>query len=191
MTRSRAVSALLVLMLFGSVAALLLYESGALPYKVYVVHTGSMYPSIPPESAVVVREGQYRVGGVVAFTEHGSIVSHRLMAIKADGTIVTKGDANRSVDPWRVSTSNIIGGVVAAPRHLGYLLTYVKTPTGATSILAALLCLWQIWALAGDFGRDGGGPRALNAGVAKPRARSARKASSWSSDPLVLRHLRL
>ncbi len=127
-----------------------LRETGNLPYRVYIVHTGSMVPTIPPESAVVVREGQYHVGEVVSFVEHGNVVSHRLMAIHPNGTITTKGDGNRTADPWHVPVSNIIGGVVAAPRHLGYLLTYLRLPEGAASILLALLCLWQIWALAGE-----------------------------------------
>jgi signal peptidase len=143
----------IVLLLAGGAFAM--YETGNLPYRVYVVHTGSMYPTIPPESAVVVREGDYRVGQVVSFVEHGNVVSHRLLAIHPDGTITTKGDANATADPWHVPVSNIIGGVVAAPRHLGYLLTYLKLPTGAASIVLALVCLWQIWGLAGSVASVG------------------------------------
>ncbi len=128
-----------------------LRETGNLPYRVYIVHTGSMVPTIPPESAVVVREGSYHVGQVVSFTEHGEVVSHRLIRVNPNGTITTKGDGNRTADPWHVPASNIIGGVVAAPRHLGYLLTYLRLPEGAASILLALLCLWQIWGLAGNL----------------------------------------
>jgi signal peptidase len=183
-------SILLALILISSVAALLLYETGHLPYRVYVVHTGSMYPTIPSESAVVVREDRYRVGEVVSFTENGEVVSHRLMAIKPDGTIVTKGDANRTIDPWHVPASNIIGGVVAAPRHLGYLLTYVKTPEGGASILIAFLCLWQIWALAGEIGQAEASEGALNAGVAKVRRRPGGRAHGWPDKPPFLAHWR-
>ena len=145
----RPTSVALALVLLASVAAAVLYEDGGgLPYRVYVVHTGSMSPSIPSESAVVVREGDYRVGDVVSFTVHGAVVTHRLVAIRPDGTIRTKGDANRSADPWRVPARNVIGRVVAAPRRLGYLLTYAKTPAGCASLALALLCLWQIWAVA-------------------------------------------
>lgn len=181
---------LVALSLIGSAFAFLLLETGHLPYRVYVVHTGSMYPSIPPESAVVVREGQYEVGDVVSFTEHGEVVSHRLEAIRPDGTIVTKGDANRSVDPWRVPASNVIGGVVAAPRHVGYLLTYLKTPQGAGSILVTLLCLWQIWALAGDVAAAGAGGEALDRGVARLSTRRSREPREWPSSSLLLPHLR-
>lgn len=153
--RPRFVSVAIALLLAASAAVFVLHETGNLPYRVYVVHTGSMIPTIPPESAVVVREGDYHVGEVVSFVEHGNVVSHRLLAIHPDGTITTKGDGNRTADPWHVPVSNIIGGVVAAPRHLGYLLTYVRSPEGAASIVVGLLCLWQVWALAGEFsGKD-------------------------------------
>jgi len=148
----KPLSVAVTLLLLACGATLALYGSGELPYRVYVVHTGSMRPTIPPQSAVVVREGRFRVGDVVSFTEHGSVVSHRLVAIAPDGTITTKGDANRTADPWHPPVSSIIGEVVAAPAHLGYLLTYLKTPMGLASIVVAFLCLWQIWAIAGDLG---------------------------------------
>lgn len=148
--RPKPVSVAIALLLAVSATVFVLHEAGGLPYRVYVVHTGSMIPTIPPESAVIVREGDYHVGEVISFVEHGNVVSHRLIAIHPNGTITTKGDGNRTADPWHVPTSNIIGGVVAAPRHLGYLLTYVRSPQGAASILMALLCLWQVWALAGE-----------------------------------------
>jgi len=144
---SVAVALLLALALAGFVAR----ETGNLPYRLYVVHTGSMIPTIPPESAVVVREGDYHVGQVISFEEHGEVVSHRLLAVHPDGTITTKGDGNRTADPWHLPTGNIIGGVVAAPPRLGFLLTYLRLPVGAASILLALLCLWQIWGLAGEL----------------------------------------
>lgn len=168
-------SIVVALALLACATVLGLYETGHLPYRVYVVHTCSMTPTIPPESAVVVREGQYEVGQVISFTVHGEVVSHRLMAIHPDGTITTKGDGNRTADPWRVPTSKIIGGVVAAPRHLGYLLTYVKTPLGAASILVALICVWQIWglsaALVPEGGDEGSRPRRT-----RRRPRAARRA---------------
>ena len=155
MKRPRLASVAIALLLVLCAGLFALRETGNLPYRVYIVHTGSMTPTIPPESAVVVREGSYHVGQVISFTEHGEVVSHRLIAIHPNGTITTKGDGNRTADPWHVPTRNIIGGVVAAPRRLGYLLTYLRLPEGAASILLAILCLWQIWGLAGRLAEKG------------------------------------
>lgn len=139
---------LLTLAVLVPMTALILYETGNLPYKVYVIHTGSMYPTIPPKSAVVVEEHQYQVGQAVSFTVHGETITHRLVAINPNGTITTKGDGNRTDDPWHPPASSIIGGVVAAPHLVGYMFTYVKNPEGFASIFVGLVCLWLIWSIA-------------------------------------------
>ena len=176
-----SVGAAAILLLAAGVFGM--YETGNLPYRMYVVHTGSMYPTIPPESAVVVREHEYHVGQVVSFVEHGNVVSHRLIAVHPNGTITTKGDANPTADPWHVPVSNIIGGVVAAPRHLGYLLTYLRLPEGAASILLALLCLWQIWGLAGAFTPTADrGPDPIGPTLKGPRAKRQGRPSSRQAD---------
>jgi len=141
--KTMLLAAVPVLLLVGA----LLFLTGQLPYKVYVVHTGSMTPTIPTRSLVIVREHQYHVGEVVSFRVNGEIVTHRLVAINANGTITTKGDANRTDDPWHPPVANIIGGVVAAPRYLGYWLMYARNPFGFASVLLMLLVLWQIWTL--------------------------------------------
>jgi signal peptidase len=134
--------------------AFVLAVSGALPYRLYVVHTGSMSPTIPSRSAVIVQEHHYKVGDPISFVADGTIITHRLVSISAAGTITTKGDANATLDPWHVRTSAIIGGVIASPPELGYWLTYLKNPVGLASILASVLLLWQIWSFAGDKARD-------------------------------------
>jgi signal peptidase len=129
------------------VAGFGIFASGVLPYKVYVVHTGSMSPTIPPKTAVAVHEHQYHVGQVVTFVENGQTVTHRLVSINADGIITTKGDANATADPWHVPQSQIIGGVVKTMPEVGYWLVYLKHPYGLASVVLALLVIWQIWAL--------------------------------------------
>jgi signal peptidase len=138
---------LLVLVPLMVVAACAVFICGALPYRVYVLHTGSMSPTIAPKSAVIIEKGHYHVGEVVTFTESGLTVTHRLVSINAAGLITTKGDANASADPWHVPKSQIIGGVVATMPEVGYWLVYLKSPLGAASVLLALLAIWQIWAL--------------------------------------------
>lgn len=143
MKRIKLIALLIVPMLV--LGAFVLALSGLLPYKIYAVQTGSMSPTIPPASAVIVKTGDYRVGQPVSFYEDGGVITHRLVAIHADGTIDTKGDANATIDPWHVPTSAIIGGVVASPAHLGYWLVFLKNPIGLLAILLAALLCWQIW----------------------------------------------
>ena len=145
MKRLKKVLVLLVLLVV--VAAFGVFISGVLPYRVYVLHTGSMSPTIAPKSAVIVEEHHYHVGQVVTFTEDGQTVTHRLMSINAQGMITTKGDANATADPWHVPKSQIIGGVVTTMPEVGYWLEYLKSPLGLASVLLALLACWQIWSL--------------------------------------------
>ena len=150
MTRRRLIVAISAV-LFVAVAFAVL-ASGVLPYRLYVVHTGSMSPTFESTSAVLVRTGEYRVGDPVSFLVHGEVVTHRLISVAPDGTIVTQGDANGTPDPWHVSTTSIIGGVVSYLPHLGYWLQFFKNPLGLIALLLAVVVCWQFWTF-GDAGR--------------------------------------
>lgn len=149
-----AVSTALLAALLVVVAVVVAMVSGAVPYKMYVVRTGSMTPTIPPESAVIVRSGVYHLGQPVAYRKGSEVIAHRLVAINADGTINTKGDANRTIDPWHVPVGNIVGGVVAAPHRLGWWIVYFKNPVGMASFALALLCFWLIWSIADEASHE-------------------------------------
>lgn len=152
---SRRVRTTLVwLVLLAGIAAVLVIGLRA-PYATYAVRTGSMSPTIPPRSAVVVHEGEYAVGQVVSFRHDGGVITHRLLAVRADGTVVTQGDANRSPDPFTVRVSDIVGGVVAAPQHLGYWLVFLKNPAGLASVLLGLTAIVLIWSATSGGGRAG------------------------------------
>jgi signal peptidase I len=154
------------------VAGLGVFASGALPYKVYVVHTGSMSPTISPKTVVIVREHQYHVDQVVTFVENGQTVTHRLVSIDPDGMITTKGDANATADPWHVPQSQIVGGVVKTMPEVGYWLVYLKHPYGLASVVLAMLVIWQIWALGSTVsGEPASAERSIRPG---PRRRHSR-----------------
>jgi signal peptidase I len=116
--------------------------------RLYVVHTGSMSPTIPSRSAVIVQEGKYHLGQVISFDDSGQVVTHRFIGVNPDGSLITKGDANKTVDPWRTTRADVIGGVVSAPPQLGYWLTYLKNPAGAASVLLGVCCVALIWSIA-------------------------------------------
>ncbi len=146
MMRRRLATAIAVGLLLA--ALLVVLGSHALPYRVYVIHTGSMSPTIPSTSAVLVHVGEYRVGQVVSFETANGVVTHRLIAVESGGAIVTQGDANPTPDPYRLTTRSIVGGVVAAPRTVGYWLVFMKNPLGLTTVLLGALVFWQLWSLA-------------------------------------------
>lgn len=131
-----------VLLLVGAA-----YFAYASPYKLYVIHTGSMGQTIPPRSAVVVHQGVYHVGQVISFTTHGETVTHRLLRIRSDRTIVTKGDANASADPSYVPVTNIIGEVVLAPREVGWWFIFLGQPANIVALLLLMFGVRFLWKL--------------------------------------------
>jgi len=140
MTRRKVIA--LVVSAAVVLTAFLIIVSGILPYRVFIVHTGSMEPTISSRSAVIVEQHVYRVGQPISFYKQGGVVTHRLVRVNADGTATTKGDANQTPDPWTIKSSSIIGGVIAAPPELGYWLMYLKNPFGLISVLlCAIVCL--------------------------------------------------
>jgi signal peptidase len=133
----------------GIVVAALLALSGS--FKVYVIHTGSMTPTIPSRSAVLVHKDHYRIGQVVSFQTAAGIVTHRVVKRNIDGSLTTKGDGNKDNDVNVVEPTSVIGGVVAAPRELGYWIVYLENPLGLGSAVGLLLCVGLIWSVAMSF----------------------------------------
>ena len=102
-------------------------------YRVFIVRSGSMAPSIPTGSAVLVRPvppESLRVGDVITFdrSEGGQVpvtVTHRIVEIVQPGAqpvFRTKGDANSVVDPTTVSYLDQAGKVDAHVPFAGYAL---------------------------------------------------------------------
>lgn len=107
-------------------------------YRLYSVLTGSMEPTFAPGALVAVRRipdvGAVAVGDVISFQQPGQpnrIVTHRVHGVEAAGSATffqTKGDANPSADPWRVSYGHLVGTVVWSVPVVGGLLTALHSP---------------------------------------------------------------
>ena len=105
-----------------------LLAGGHLGYHAFVIRTGSMKPTMPPQSLVIVRTGEYKVGQVASFVKNGAVVSHRLIAQHPDGSFTTKGDANLTADVSPIEPGHIIGGVVSHVDRLGFWVVYLRNP---------------------------------------------------------------
>jgi signal peptidase len=86
------------LVAFGLLAVALL----SLPFQLYAVRTGSMEPTFGPRALVVVHKNELVLGQPISFAHNGDVITHRLVSVNADGTLVTRGDANETPDPWVV-----------------------------------------------------------------------------------------
>lgn len=102
--------------------------AGATPYTIL---TGSMRPSLPPGTLVVVKRTdveEIAAGDVITYqlkSGQPTVVTHRVVNVghKLDGTysIVTKGDANNVADAKPVMPIQIKGKVWYSVPYLGYV----------------------------------------------------------------------
>jgi signal peptidase len=132
--------------------------------KSLTVLSGSMEPTIHVGDIVVVRQISAldaRVGDVVTFrdpAEPSKLITHRVRRIEVSGSSVsfdTKGDANTSIEQWKIATDGTIGLVMYRVPRLGYVLFYVHGALGRLLLVVvpALLLggyeIWRIWSPGG------------------------------------------
>jgi signal peptidase I len=105
--RDRALSALLATPALALLAAVVAALAG---YRLMVVRTGSMTPTLRAGDVVVSRyqpAARIRPGDIVTFHYPGlnAMVTHRVVSVRAGSSsvlVTTKGDANAAPEAWRV-----------------------------------------------------------------------------------------
>lgn len=141
---------LLLAILVTAIAALAYLLLGAkgksLPfledYQIRTVMSGSMEPTLPVGSVVLIREqdpSAFVEGDIMTFMSNdpslaGKVVSHRVMEVidnENNGLMfLTKGDANEDPDLAAAIAPNVIGRVVYDIPYLGYVLNFMRTKNG-------------------------------------------------------------
>jgi signal peptidase len=132
-----------VALLFAiAIAGVLAWHGG---YRLYIVQTGSMTPTLLPGDVVLdgPPKGNYHPGEVITFRHSDlttDLVTHSVIGVQA-GKIRTKGDSNRTADPWEIRPDQVQGVVVRRIPRLGYLLIFFRQPAGIVSIILGGLAL--------------------------------------------------
>ncbi len=158
----RHLTALLTFAAIGAFAVVLVAVVApyALGGRSYTVMSGSMEPRI--HTGDVVAEEQIaprdmRSGDIVTFEDpdvDGRMITHRVRSTREhDGvvSVVTKGDANNTVERWTIPVDGELGRVRYRVAHVGYALAFTRTPTGklalivVPALLLGLLELRRIW----------------------------------------------
>jgi signal peptidase len=127
--------------------------SGATPYTVL---TGSMRPTYPPGTLIVVKEvptDELAVGTVVTYqleTGEAAVVTHRIVAVnrntRGETLFVTQGDANAAPDINQVRPEQIRGKVWYAVPYLGHVNSMISGSQHKILLAAAvgLLLLYAV-----------------------------------------------
>ena len=122
----------------------------SLGYRVYLVHTGSMFPTYHSGDLVIDRPAHaadLKPGNVITFTHHAGTdtVSHRVAAVVSGGDLTTKGDANATPDSWYIAPAQVQGVVVGSVPHAGFVVYWLKRPAGIALILLVPALIWLLW----------------------------------------------
>ena len=106
----------------------------AFGWRPYVVESGSMRPRINVGDIVLAspeHDPHRLLGHIVVFNDPdpsraGTIKTHRIVSENKDGTFVTKGDANLTVDPTPLKMSGVRGLGRLLVRWIGLPLVWVQ-----------------------------------------------------------------
>ena len=109
-----------------------------------IVTSNSMAPAFQAGDLVLLQPVKEIIqpGMVIAYDFQGDLITHRVVEVVGD-MLVTKGDNNLDIDPWRVPFSSVIGEPNTRIPYAGYLLDFIQSPPG----LLVLIILPACWIL--------------------------------------------
>lgn len=119
-------------------------------YQIRIVESGSMSPTIPLGSAIVVRPADsYTVGDIITYqrAEDDEVTTHRIIEEKKEEgkpVFVVQGDANNTPDLRSVEPREIVGSVRLSIPYLGFILDFIRQPIGFV-ILIIVPALWVVY----------------------------------------------
>lgn len=148
---------LLLVLALGAVTIVVPALVGGAPLSVL---TGSMRPTLPPGTLVVIKPTpaeEIGVGDVITFQiESGqpAVATHRVIARSLDSatgavSFTTQGDANNTADPEPVRPEQIRGSVWYAIPYLGWVNQAIdgQTRSWAIPALAGVMFLYAAWTI--------------------------------------------
>jgi signal peptidase I len=107
-----------------------------------------MGPGLPPGDLVLGAppDGRYDEGQLLTFKSPAPITAeplttHRVLRVE-EGQLVTKGDANRKPDAFKIGLDDVVGEVIAQVPNGGYALVYLSRWDGLASLVLATLTVW-------------------------------------------------
>lgn len=108
-------------------------ENSFLPFRSFIVTTGSMIPTIDPGAIVFTqKKAEYGLQDIVTFTSADKhVITHRIIEKRVGDahTFVTKGDNNKTADSEPIAQSQIIGAVRTHIPFIGKILVHTAKPS--------------------------------------------------------------
>lgn len=96
-------------------------------YRLFKVATGSMEPYLKVGEVILIKDNaKYKKGDIVTYKYKGSYVTHRVVTMNKN-YIVTKGDANNTVDE-AVKKKDVVGKMVLKLEVLSFINYIIGFP---------------------------------------------------------------
>jgi signal peptidase len=152
----------------GIVVGLVLALLGPLVFggRTFAVLSGSMEPTLHVGDLVLEKKiaaTDIHVGDIVTFRspdDASKLITHRVRrVVVANGTVkvVTKGDANQSVERWTVPADGSVGRALGRVPKVGYLLVWTRSPAGRMLLIVLPACLLGVSQLRRIWTKPAGG----------------------------------
>lgn len=116
----------------------------------FVIVTGSMEPGISAGDVVLVSPGYdeaYVAGRVITFQDPArddNVLTHRVVSVGEDHSLITKGDANPTDDPTPVPAESVIGMGRLLVQFIGLPVVWFHTGNWLAILLLALFLGWSV-----------------------------------------------
>ncbi len=132
-------------------------DASLMGFRIYHILTGSMEPTIPTGSNILVKEtdpDKLQVGDIITFRSEqlsGAANTHRITHITTDEAgrkcFITKGDANNVEDSAFVYPEDIKGKVVFHLNIAGFSMffSFVQTKMGFVTVIIMPLMVLSWW----------------------------------------------
>lgn len=128
---------------FVALGVMLSTSAIPVPFRLFTVQSGSMEPTIPVGSLVLVQKDVvYKPGDIVSFSPGAATgaltpkdtTTHRIHDVATMSatsiSFITKGDANNAPDTNPVSNDRIIGKVVLSLPYIGFAIAFARSQIG-------------------------------------------------------------
>lgn len=150
------ISVILIVLSLFVLLSVVLRKPGEVPnvagYSLFRVLTGSMSPTIPEDTLIVVKAvdpDSLKEGDVISFFSRdpkikGQVNTHRIVGIEEiDGeeVFVTKGDANILEDQFRVHKDDVVGLMIASSKMFGKFVRLITNPLIFGCVIIIPLCV--------------------------------------------------
>lgn len=127
------------------------HYSNLFGYTYFVVATGSMQESIREQDIVIVKiTKDIEIGDVITYRSGDTFITHRVTSINKD-VVVTKGDANNTVDK-PIKKEQVVGKVVKTLSGVGIILSVITDKVVILLVLLFIIIISYLSSLKNEEG---------------------------------------